>query len=269
MTRIFVGPLPRWMPVSALLGEADWSVEPVGDDAVQAVAKVDKERAADIDAALRGLAFGGLDLQVRTVPPLKRSAIRDGRTRDARLRRDTTPGFTRKGARLDDDEGHRSLTPEALALALGERVAPRHVLDLTCGAGGNSIGFARAGCTVTAVERDATRIALARHNARIYEVDDRIMFVHADALDVVRDPPAHDLAFVDPPWEGWDHRRTTLADLPLLHDLVPRLLGRPFMAKVPPSFVPQSMPVPVRVEPWFGRATGDRHRVKFLVVEAA
>lgn len=268
MTRIFVGPLPPWMPVQALLGAADWSVEPLAGGAVQAVAKVERDHAADIQAALRGLAFGGLELQVRTVPPLKRAAVREGRTRDARLRRDTTPGFTRRGARLDDAEGHRSLTPEALALAMGERVAPRHVLDLTCGAGGNSIGFARAGCTVTAVERDATRLALARHNAEVYDVADRITFLHADARDLVMDPPAHDLAFVDPPWEGWDHRSTTLADLTLLHALTPHLLGRPFMAKVPPSFVPESMPVPVRVEPWFGRAPGDRHRVKFLVVEA-
>lgn len=265
MPRVRVGPLPPWMPIPALLGAGHWRVEPA-EGGVIATAELDRETTADVAARLRGLAFGGLPLEVVVVPPLKRSHVRAGRTRDARARRVTTPGFTRPGVRLDDDEGRRSLTPEALALALGERAGGRTVLDLTCGAGGNAIGFARAGCSVVAVERDRARLDLARHNARVYAVSDRITFVHADALDAVRAHHA-ELTFVDPPWSGWDKRRTTVADLPLLGALLPHLARVPeWWAKVPPSF--DSQDLPVTVAPWFGVATGDRHRVKFLLLRS-
>ena len=265
MPRVQVGPLPPWMPVGDLLGrEADWHVE-AAPDGIIAAATVDREAAADVAARLRGLGFGGHAVRVEITPPLKRSHVRAGRTRDARARRHTSPGFTRFGVRLDDEEGHRSLTPEALALALGERARGRKVLDLTCGAGGNTIGFARAGCRVIAVDSDSTRLELAAHNARVYGVADRIEFHVVDARQAVREHQA-ELAFVDPPWSGWDKRRTSLADLPLLAVLLPDL-GRfdTWWAKVPPSFDAEALPV--SVTPWFGVEVGDRHRVKFLTLE--
>jgi predicted RNA methylase len=266
MPRVRVGPLPAWMPIPQLLGPGEWAIEAMPGGRV-AHAELDREVAADIAARLRGLGFGGHAVDVVVVPPLKRSHVRAGRTRDARARRDTTPGFTRSGARLDDHEGHRSLTPEALALALGERARGRSVLDLTCGAGGNAIGFARAGCPVTAVERDPRRLDLARHNAGVYGVADRINFVLGDALNAVRTHAA-ELAFVDPPWQGWDKRRTELSDLPLLAAILADLERFPaWWVKVPPSFEPASLGVDVQVTPWFGVASGDRHRVKFLVLE--
>ncbi|MCO4744716.1 MAG: methyltransferase domain-containing protein [Proteobacteria bacterium] len=222
------------------------------------IAELPRERAADVMARLRGLGFGA-ELAVYVRPRLKRPAIRDGRTREARARRDSTPGFTNRGVR-SDEEGRFSLTPEVLALRLGKR-AEGHVLDLSCGIGGNAIGFARAGCRVTAVDLDGTRLAMAKHNAKLYGVADRVTFVQADARTVEVDA---DLAFIDPPWGGdYNKTRTTLEDLPLLADVLDRG-RRPLWAKVPPSF--DARTVDASAEAWFGEAAGDRHRVKFTLL---
>src|SRR5690606_10608290 len=105
----------------------------------------------------------------------------------------------------------------------GRRYAGRDVIDATCGAGGNAIGFARAGCAVVAVDADAGRLAQARHNAAVYGVADRIRFVHGRAQDVVT---TGDVLFLDPPWGAdWDRARTTVGDLPPLAELLPLAAG--------------------------------------------
>ena len=188
-------------------------------------------------------------------------AVRGARTEDARRRRDTTPGFTRAGTRLDE-EGRWSLTPEVLAMEMGRRIAAAHpgatVLDAGCGAGGNTIGFARAGLRVIAVERDADRLAMARHNAGVYGIADRVRFVHGDALALAQ-TLAFDLCFCDPPW-GVDWDRAVTTSVPLLTEL-----PRPLWAKVPPSLDTRAFPE-AQVWPFFGTRPGDARRVKFLLI---
>ncbi len=251
-----------------------WTREEASDGTVTMSATMETRRAADLDARLRGLGFGGHGLVVTSLPPLPRGAVRDARTEDARRRRDTTPGFSRPGTRLDE-EGRWSLTPENLAMALGRRALRTfgegaHVVDAGCGAGGNSIGLARAGLRVTAVERDAARLGMARHNARVYGVEGRVRFVHGDALTVLPDllgdasPPA--VVFPDPPWgTAWDRVATPVSALPLLPAVLDLVGGRVLVwAKLPPSAV-LDRPGLTRCEPWFGEAEGDRRRVKFVV----
>jgi SAM-dependent methyltransferase len=190
--------------------------------------------------------------------------VRDARTEDARRRRDTTPGFRRPGTRLDD-EGRMSLTPEALALAMGREARALGpdvtVIDAGCGAGGNTIGFALAGCRVLAIERDRERLALARHNVQVYGVTDRVRLFHGDATEAPS--LAGDLLFVDPPWGAAYDRVATPPDaFPLLQALLARRGDRPLWAKVPPSYAP---PAEASAEAWFGEAPGDRHRVKFVL----
>ncbi len=221
--------------------------------------------AADLDARLRGIGIGGSVMEVSITPPLTRAAVRAARTTDARRRRDKSPGFSRAGARLDE-EGRYSLTPEALALALGQRAGGRFVVDAGCGAGGNSIGFARAGCRVIAIEADARRLADARHNARLYGVADRISFHHGDALALVPRLEG-EILFVDPPWGvEWSRQRTTVDELPLLAPLRAASTRFPELwAKLPPSFDVAAWPE-ARPEAWYGVAKGDERRVKFLLL---
>ena len=189
---------------------------------------MDRRAAADVMARLRGIGLGGRPISVRASPPPGRTLVREARTIDARRRRNTTAGFQRSGVRLDP-EARMSLTPDALAHAIGKRAIQRGlttVIDTTCGGGGNAIGFARAGCTVTAIEPVASRLNDARHNARAYGVADRIRFTHGFAEAVV--PDLHgNLAFIDPPWgEAWNRQSTGINDLPVLQTILPVVEGR-------------------------------------------
>lgn len=266
--RVQVEPIPYWLDVERLLGPGDWEF----DDALlglRASAWLERDLAADLQARLRNIGLGGRLLRTQVSPPLKRRHDRAARTRDARRRRDTTPGFTHDGTRTDE-EGRYSLTPEALALQIGRRYRDRSVVDAGCGVGGNAIGFARAGCQVLAIEQSAERLQMARHNARLYGVDDAIRFVHGDALAIVPEQGA-DVLFVDPPWGvDWNRSQTGARDLPLLADLLRFFRGSEryerLVAKVPPSFDPTSVEAatPSAV---FGEAAGDRRRVKFVLIE--
>ncbi|VDC02843.1 unnamed protein product [Peniophora sp. CBMAI 1063] len=92
-------------------------------------------------------------------------------------------------------------------------------LDAFCGVGGNAIAFAKTCERVIALDISPTRLALARHNAEIYGVADRIEFILADFLSFARtlrptgtgslctdypDPATRkiDVVFLSPPWGG-------------------------------------------------------------------
>ncbi|WP_181198470.1 methyltransferase domain-containing protein [Enhygromyxa salina] len=274
-----VGPLPAWLQLDRLLGPTrvggpdgdGWQVEAGAEGAVEAQARLPTALAADLVARLRGLGFDGRALVCEVEPPLRRSVTRRARSEDARRRRVTTPGFSRAGVRLDD-VGRISLTPEVLAQRVAAGAQGRPVVDAGCGAGGNAIAFARAGSRVCAIESDAARLELARHNAEVYGVGDRIEFVHGDALEQVparRDESA--ILFIDPPWGAdWNRRGCGLAELPLLAALAPLALGYAALwAKVPASFATRELlgdPPGGDAQALFGEAQGDRRRVKFVLV---
>lgn len=269
---VVVGPLPRWLPANQLLGDGAWSFE-AGVDDIRASAKLPTAVAADIAARLRAVTLAGKRIEVTVTPALLRSAVRAGRLTEARRQRDRSPGFTRTGVQLDA-QTKLGLTPEHLALQLGERAKRSHVIDTCCGAGGNAIGFARAGCSVTAIEIDAARLAMAKHNAAVYGVSNKIEWLHGDArrlLPTVRSP-RDALWFVDVPWQGAPEPSadTETAD-DVMHSLLNDILalrapGQTAWAKVPAAFDPARVDGAVAVA-YFGTAGGDACRVKFLVLE--
>ncbi|TFY77690.1 hypothetical protein EWM64_g6324 [Hericium alpestre] len=109
---------------------------------------------------------------------------------------------------LLDEEGWYSVTPEAVANQIADRCRCTTILDAFCGVGGNAIAFAKTCERVIALDTSATRLALARHNAVIYGVEDRIEFVLADYLDFARSQRSNtkarkiDVVFLSPPWGG-------------------------------------------------------------------
>ena len=266
--------IPGWLDARRLLGPGDWRFEVTPGleerGALSAKAQLPREQAADLAARLRGVGLDGQPLLVELEPALPRGALRAGRTRDARARRETTPGFTRRDARCDD-EGRMYLTPEMLALKMARSAGGRRVVDAGCGVGGNAIAFAREGCEVLAIERDGERAKLAAHNARVYGVAKRVRVETGDAVQRIQDMLDENLEdtllFCDPPWGAqWDRQRTSLDDFPLLQQLL-ELRGafHALWAKLPPSFETQSWPA---AEPsaFFGEAEGDRRRVKFVLM---
>ncbi|KAF8961500.1 RNA cap guanine-N2 methyltransferase-domain-containing protein [Flammula alnicola] len=125
----------------------------------------------------------------------------------------TSPGC------LLDEEGWYSVTPELLADQIAERCRCDTILDSFCGVGGNAIAFAKTCQRVIALDTSPTRLALARHNAQIYGVADRIEFILTDYISFVKsylsissssgprlETPHEkrkiDVVFLSPPWGG-------------------------------------------------------------------
>lgn len=264
--RVRVEPLPRWLDWRRLLGPGQWEQHEVAGDAWRVTGELPRNAAADLEARLRGVNVGGTRLTLEMLPKLHRPDVRKARLEEARRYRKGSCGFSHTLVQLDE-AAKRSLTPEALALQMGERVAGLRVIDACCGAGGNAIGFARAGCTVTAIDIDSKRVAMAKHNAGLYGVDRRIEFVCGDALDVVPKLQG-DLLFIDPPWStSVDAVRITSDDLPPLQALLHgRHPAKQVWAKVPPAFDPTTLPG-CSVEALFGTGEGDHSRVKFLLIQ--
>ena len=269
---VHVEPLPNWLPADQLLGEGAWEIAEQAGWA-QASARLETAVAADLAARLRGVVLAGQHIKVEITPPLSRQAVRAGRLDEARRQRDRSPGFTRPGVRID--AGTRlGLTPESLALDLGHRASGSHVIDACCGAGGNAIGFARAGCTVTAIEIDPTRLEMAKHNAAVYGVADRIEWLHGDARALLPSLAAQSgsLWFVDVPWQNApdETSETPTADntmRALLNDILAlRPAAQPMWAKVPAAFDPACI-VGAQPRACFGAGSGDAQRVKFLILE--
>jgi trimethylguanosine synthase len=137
---------------------------------------------------------------------------------------------------LLDEEGWFSVTPELVANQIADRCCCDTVLDAFCGVGGSAIAFAmtcqrgmyRVGplqssqaddYLVITLDTSPTRLALARHNAQIYGVADRIEFVLSDFLSFAKsynslpslsrhgntkplDARKIDVIFLSPPWGG-------------------------------------------------------------------
>lgn len=262
--RVRVAPLPPWLDLSRLLGEGAWQLVEHGAF-TEALADLDAAAAADLSARLRGVALAGRAVEHEVTPKLPRTLVRQARLNEARRQRDRSPGFTRPGVRVDEDT-RLGLTPERLALEIAERakgvLQVGTVIDACCGAGGNAIGFARSGLHVTAIELDPERLAAARHNARLYGVEDRIAFFQGDARDHL-ETQRKALWFVDVPWSD----RDASGHLPLLRDILARRHPRqPLWAKVPADFDPGLVP-DAQPTAWFGVSAGDARRVKFLVLE--
>ncbi|KAG8221178.1 Tgs1 protein [Butyriboletus roseoflavus] len=113
---------------------------------------------------------------------------------------------------LLDEEGWYSVTPELIATQIAERCRCDTILDAFCGVGGNTIAFAKTCEHVIALDISPVRLALARHNAVIYGVADRIEFILADYISFAHaytSRPAEkrpiDVVFLSPPWGGPDY----------------------------------------------------------------
>lgn len=129
---------------------------------------------------------------------------------------------------LLDNESWFSVTPESVAFRIAKRCASDGtVVDLFAGAGGNAIQLAMTCGRVVAVELDELRLRLARWNAKVYGVEDRITFVQGDAVELLQvlqerrkgnikkgvvwnalelsELDHVDAVFLSPPWGGVDY----------------------------------------------------------------
>ena len=85
---------------------------------------------------------------------------------------------------LLDEEAWYSVTPEKIAQHIATVMSCGIIVDAFCGVGGNAIQFAKTCDRVIAIDIDSKKIAMARNNARIYGVLDKIEFIVGDFFHI-------------------------------------------------------------------------------------
>ncbi len=111
------------------------------------------------------------------------------------------------GTKLDSESWY-SVTPERIAEHIAQRFAKQSnyiIIDAFCGSGGNTIQFALIPgvVRVIAIDIDSSKVEMAKHNAQIYGVCDRIQFIIGDYIELAKSCRLRaDAVFLSPPWGG-------------------------------------------------------------------
>lgn len=79
--------------------------------------------------------------------------------------------------------------PHIPSFAEFDRWKGKRVLEIGCGIGTDTMSFARAGASVTAVDLSTESLALARTRAEVLGLDDRVNFVQANAEELPESLP--------------------------------------------------------------------------------
>ncbi|KAG6972430.1 hypothetical protein JG688_00003986 [Phytophthora aleatoria] len=113
-----------------------------------------------------------------------------------------------------DHESWYSVTPQVIAEHLAKRLACDVVVDPFSGCGGNVIQLAMTCKQVIAIDIDPEKIRMAKHNAGIYGVADKIEFIVGNSIDILPRLKA-DAVFLSPPWGGvkYSRKRFSLEDM--------------------------------------------------------
>ncbi|XP_065087493.1 trimethylguanosine synthase isoform X2 [Ochlerotatus camptorhynchus] len=111
-----------------------------------------------------------------------------------------------------DRESWFSVTPEKVASHTAVRCRSDLIVDAFCGCGGNSIQFAFTCSKVIAIDIDPKKIEMAKHNAAVYGVADRIEFITGNFLQLA-DKLRADTIFLSPPWGGPSYLKDEVYDL--------------------------------------------------------
>jgi len=119
-----------------------------------------------------------------------------------------------EGIRMDEESWY-SVTPEKIARHIALKCKCDVIVDGFCGVGGNAIQFALTCTRVIAVDIDREKVAMARHNAKVYGVEDKIDFIVGDFFSVVPSLKA-DAIFLSPPWGGPEYVNQDVFDLKLM-----------------------------------------------------
>ena len=119
------------------------------------------------------------------------------------LRRRAGGKFSRAAEMFFTRDGLEMASAEPVARYTAQRFAGLpYVMDLCCGIGGDALALASAARKVTAVDRDPLALEMARSNARIAALHDRLDFVQAEVTEFIQKAPLllgrPSAIFVDP-----------------------------------------------------------------------
>jgi hypothetical protein len=116
-----------------------------------------------------------------------------------------------KGIKMDP-VGWYSVCPESLAEHIAERfyktLGPNAlIMDGMGGVGGNVIQFAKKFPVTFCVDLSMERLILAKHNATVYGVEQKVEFIRADYTNLAPHWRTIDAINLSPPWGGPKYAR--------------------------------------------------------------
>jgi len=162
-------------------------------------------------AATRMLAEGGSELHaLQSLRRTTRPDIAAAALQQAQLRARATAKFGRDAARmwfLPDglEQASRPEVSEHRAARLAG-AGVRHIVDVGAGIGGDTIAFARAGISVTAIEPDPAVAEALRLNAATLGLDGQVTIVTGAAPEATRPYDESTVLFFDPARRADGHR---------------------------------------------------------------
>jgi hypothetical protein len=189
------------------------------------------------------------DLQI-----LRRSLTADmaaAVTEQVLLRRRGQTKFSRAGEMLFVGEALEQATDSRVARHRARRFrSVRCVADLGCGIGGDSLALAGSTDMVLALDQDPVRLIFARHNAAVYNLADKIIWVQADLLNLPAPLHRLDAAFADPARRSVEGKRAfSPRDYhPPLQALLSRFAACSLAVKVGPGLDFSSVPTAAEIE---------------------
>ncbi|KAN0024570.1 hypothetical protein ACTFIV_008978 [Dictyostelium citrinum] len=113
-----------------------------------------------------------------------------------------------------DQESWFSVTPELIAQHIAERCSCNTLVDLFCGAGGNTIQFSFTCNAVISVDLDPMKLLMAKHNSWVYghsNENTNIEFINSDAMNLSN--LKADVIFLSPPWGGPNYTDSSIFHL--------------------------------------------------------
>lgn len=113
---------------------------------------------------------------------------------------------------LMDSEGWFSVTPECISEHIAERCKDSLIIDCFSGCGGNTIQFAKYCNHVIAIDIDEIKLRYLKHNATIYNVNNKIECIIGDCRTILPNLKA-DIIFIAPPWGGPDYTDEEYCDM--------------------------------------------------------
>ncbi|PLX21529.1 hypothetical protein C0584_02280 [Candidatus Parcubacteria bacterium] len=155
-----------------------------------------------------------------------------------KLRKKSINKFSKSEEMFFDSLGLEMSTDERVSKHIAERFKrSKKVLEIGCGLGGNTI-FLANNSRVLAIDRSETSVEIARHNTKIYGVENEVDFKIGDALDYLDENI--DAVFIDPmrAREGKTKTRSFLNSEPNIIEALPRIMKhtKNIGIKVSPAF---------------------------------
>jgi len=150
-----------------------------------------------------------------------------------------------------DKDGFYMGCPEEVGIRLASQLkGHKRAVELCCGIGALSIQLAKEIPYVVGIDMNKDRIKNARHNAKLYGVQKRTLFLFGDVLDrnLLKSLFA-DVAILDPDWSKNGEEKTTRVptindtqpSLQLLYNLTKELVTPNIIAKVPLNFTEDTL----------------------------